>query len=149
MPLFDVKCIKCSAEGECMLPSGQDIAQCGACGGYAHVVWRSFGGMMGKNKGLFPQYDVQLGITLESTQHRERVMKERGLAALSVPEFNRTLNTQHESTPSVGKDPAFWEAAEKAYYEIEHGMVTSEPPRQIDTSQERLILSGQTVTRPD
>ena len=148
MPLFDVRCIKCQAEGECMLESGQGVAQCGACGGYAHVVWKRFGGMMGKNKGIFPQYDTQLGMTLESTQHRDRVMKERGLTALSVPEYNRTLNNQHEPTPTVEGNPEFVAAMEKAYYEIEHGMVPIEPTKTLDPANGTLMM-GQSMTMPD
>ncbi len=143
MPLYDVKCLKCGALGECFFESSDPnrVAQC-SCGGYAHIEWRGFGGMMGKNKGIYPHHDVQLGMTIESSQHRDRVAKERGLAVLGPDEFRRSMNNQHEPEPSMIGHPQVIEAMEKAYYEISNGLVPIEPPKQLDLSKGEPMITG-------
>ena len=147
MPLYDVRCTKCGAPGECYFessaPAPNRVARC-SCGGDARVEWRAFGGMMGKNKGIYPHHDIQLGLTIESSQHRDRVLKERGLGALGPDEFRRTLNNQHEPTPSMIDHPQLIEAMEKAHYEISNGIVPIEPPspKSLDHSKGELMMSS-------
>lgn len=145
MPLYDVRCEACGARGECVLDSSVPIerreAVC-SCGGRATIEWRAFGGMMGKNKGIYPHHDIQLGMTIESSQHRDAVLKSRGLAALGPQEFQRTLNTQHEPEPEQMADsPGFHDAMEKAYADIQYGNIPIEQPKTLDPAKGQLIMT--------
>lgn len=125
MRFFDFKCRKCGSVGEVLLPSSQDILPC-SCGGLADRVLVGSPVIKGKNKGRYPYFDTQLGVTLESSQHRDRIAKERGLIIMGPDEHRRALANAHDATePSV--DSAGWkDAAEKAWSDIKSGNVPSE-----------------------
>jgi hypothetical protein len=119
---FDFRCRECGTVGEVLLPSAQDILPC-SCGGLAdRVLTAPFIG--NKAKGRYPYVDTQLGITVESPQHRERVAKERGLLIMGPDEHRRALANAPESDPEPSVDSKGWrEAAEKAWADIKSGNV--------------------------
>lgn len=129
MRFHDYCCQTCGTTGEFLLDSPLDVIRC-TCGGFATRVWLKAPGIKNKAKGLFPQYDIQLGMTVESPQHRDRILKERGLTVISKKEFDRLP----EPTPIEEQnfvDKAAWrEAAEKAWNDIKYGNV---PPAEIPT----------------
>lgn len=125
MRFHDYRCQSCGTTGEFLLDEPVDFIRC-TCGGSATRVWLKAPGIKNKMKGLFPQYDMQLGVTVDSPQHRDRILKERGLTAISKKEFDRMPGpTQPEDEVYIEKN-AWREAAEKAYNDIKFGNVPAE-----------------------
>lgn len=95
--------------------------------------------MLGRNKGRYPYFDTQLGITLESSQHRDRVAKERGLIAMGPEEYERSRNAPRTSHPmdSDEVDPNLIECAKRAWDDVQFGRVPNEEQRVMDIAQER------------
>lgn len=133
MPLHDYECTRCKSMFEAMVDVEQRVLDCPVCkSGVAQRVYRRFGGMLGKNKGKFPYFDVQLGCTLESSQHRDQVAKRRGLVTLGVDEFNRSRNAPRTPDPwdSDEPSPEFIEQAKKDWDDIKFGRVPVETEEQ-------------------
>lgn len=101
-----------------------------SCGGTATRVWVRAPGVGNKAKGKFPYFDTQLGITLESPQHRERVAKERGLVIMGAEEHERTIRAANANAePESMIDGERWrDAAEKAWNDMKYGNVPMNLP---------------------
>lgn len=101
MPLYDYRCAgKCRKTFEAFAEPDQKRIECPVCGeGYADRVYLHMAALPGRNKGVFPQFDVQLGCTVESSQHRDRIAKERGLVAMGKEEWERSRNNHHSNHP--------------------------------------------------
>lgn len=142
MPFFDVKCLKCGAEGEVWFESRdpRKIADC-QCGGEAIVSWRRFSGIMSKSKGIYPRYDIQLGRTIESAQHLDRVLKAKGLMAMAPEEYERSINNHHEPEPKLDED-ALKDAMEKAYADTTNGNLPQFTPQLHDEETHGVLVSA-------
>lgn len=120
MPLYDYACLKCGWKGELFAEPDQKEIDC-QCGGVIRRVWVKFGGVLGKNKGLYPYFDRQLGVTVESSQHRDRVAKSRGLEVMGKEEFDRSRNNHHTNHPWDRGDeptPEFIEQAKRDWDDV-------------------------------
>jgi len=119
MPVVhDYLCEGCGAEYEAYLDVQMKAFQCKKCPGTAIRIYRSAPAFNGKSKGLYPRFDHQLGVMLESSQHKDRVAKERGLIEMGPEEFNRSASNSHEPAKDwSGVD----DAMEKAWSEVEKG----------------------------
>ena len=128
MPLHDYECTTCGSLFEAMVDAEQRELACPTCRGLANRVYRRFGGMLGKNKGNYPYFDVQLGCTLESSQHRDRVAKERGLVPMGVDEFNRSRNAPRSPDPWEASEPTpeFVEQVKRDWDDVQFGRVPVE-----------------------
>lgn len=98
------------------------------CGRDAHRVLLHAPAFNGKSKGIYPRFDVQLGCTLESAQHMERVAKERGLVPMGVQEFDRSRHAPKSPHPldSDEPDPQLIEIAKKAWDDVKYDRVPKE-----------------------
>ena len=99
---------------------------------------------MAKTKGNIPYFDKQLGVTLESSQHRDRVAKERGLVVMGVQEYNRSRNAPHTPDPldDPNPDPKLIEIAKKVWDDHKYGRVKPEPPKPPETNNDFLDLTN-------
>jgi putative FmdB family regulatory protein len=130
--LHDYRCLKCQRTFEALADVEARILPCPLCGqGTAERVFLRMGGMLGRNKGKYPYFDKQLGVTLESSQHRDRVAKERGLVVMGVDEYNRSRNAPRSPDPldDPNPDPKLIEIAKKVWDDHKYGRVKPEPPK--------------------
>lgn len=98
--LHDYRCNECGACFERFVEVEERTIPCDLCGrGNAERIYRTAGGMLNKAKGRYPYFDTQLGTTVDSPQHRDRVAKSKGLVTVGVDEFNRSRNTAHSPNP--------------------------------------------------
>lgn len=140
MILFDYACRVCGSKFEALVEKDEKVIPCPACrAGSADrlITWR--GGVLGKSKGLFPYFDTQLGVTVESSQHRDRVAKERGLVAMGPEEFERSRNAPRAPDPmdTDEVDPQLIECAKRAWDDVKFGRVPDEKERVMDIVKER------------
>lgn len=130
MPVLnDYECGSCKSIFEAMLEWDQRQIHCYRCQtGVANRVFLKAPGFNGRNKGVFPRFDTQLGITLESSQHMERIAKERGLAIMGNEEWNRSRNAPRTPDPmdSNEPDPQLIEIAKRAWDDVKYDRVPKE-----------------------
>lgn len=141
MPLHDYECTKCASMFEAMVDVEQRVLTCPVCRvGVANRVYRRFGGMLGKNKGKYPYFDVQLGCTLESSQHRDQVAKERGLVTMGPEEFDRSRHAPRSVDPWEAAEPSpeFIEQAKRDWDDVQFGRVP------VETEQQRMAAALET-----
>jgi putative FmdB family regulatory protein len=134
--LHDYRCIKCQKTFEAFVRVEDQRVPCPSCGdGVAERVYLKMGGMLGKNKGLYPRFDVQLGCVVDSTQHMEQIAKSRGLVPMGVEEWNRSRNAPKMPHPwdSDEPDPQLIEIAKKAWDDVQFDRV----PKEVE--QERVM----------
>lgn len=125
----DYECESCKSLFEALVEVEQREVVCPVCReGRAVRVYKVFGTMLGKSKGKFPYFDTQLGITLESSQHRDRVARERGLVTMGKQEFDRSRHAPRTPDPldSDAVDPAFIEQAKRDWDDIKFGRLPVE-----------------------
>jgi putative FmdB family regulatory protein len=144
----DYECGACRALFEAMVEVEQRELPCPDCGGRAVRVFRHFGSMLGKSKGIYPYFDKQLGVTLESSQHRDRVAEERGLVVMGVDEYNRSRNAPRSPDPldDPNPDPKLIEIAKKVWDDHKYGRVKPEPPP--PTPKDADFLDIKSATKP-
>lgn len=84
--------------------------------------------MPGKNKGLYPRFDIQLGCMVDSTQHMEQIAKSRGLEIMGNQEWERSRNAPRAPDPmdSDEPDPQLIEIAKKALDDVKYDRVPKE-----------------------
>lgn len=131
MRFYDFQCGSCGYSAEVGLEvvegkSAMDTTFPCECGGVASVVWKKAPGFAGKNKGIYPKYDVQLGMMIESTQHLNRVLKEKGLTPMGDLDFKRTLNNAHSPGEMKFDEAKFKDLAEKAWCDTVNGNIPKE-----------------------
>jgi putative FmdB family regulatory protein len=130
MPVnHDYECGACKSLFEALVEVDQREVDCPVCRrGRAVRVYKVFGAMLGKSKGLFPYFDTQLGVTLESAQHRDRVAKERGLITMGKQEFDRSRHAPRTPDPldSDEVDPEFIEQAKRTWDDARFGRLPPE-----------------------
>lgn len=124
----DYRCRRCSKLFEAFVDPNDRVLPCPACEGESDRVYRKFGQMLGKSKGLYPRFDTQLGVTLESAQHMERVAKERGLEVMGNQEWERSRHASRTPDPmdSDEPDPQLIEIAKRAWDDVKFGRVDEE-----------------------
>lgn len=140
MILHDYFCSSCGSGFEAMVDVGQRVLPCPSCHtGKADRVFKKVASMLGKSKGRFPYFDTQLGVTLESSQHRDRVAKERGLVAMGPEEFERSRHAPRTPDPmdTDAVDPKLIECAKRAWDDVKFGRVPNEEQRVLDMATER------------
>lgn len=153
MILYDYRCLTCGAKFEAIVEKHEKIIDCCRClGGKAERLFSFNGRINGKNKGLFPYFDTQLGLTLESSQHRDRVAKERGLEQMGPEEYERSRHAARSPHPmdSDEVDPNLIECAKRAWDDVKFGRVPNEQERVMDIVKERQadFLDVSTVKEP-
>lgn len=129
MILHDYRCGKCQRTFEAYVEPEDRSLSCPTCSdGIAERVYLRMGGMLGKNKGLYPRFDVQLGCMLDSHQHMEQVAKSRGLEIMGNQEFERSRNAPRTPDPmdSDEPDPQLIEIAKKAWDDVKYDRVPKE-----------------------
>lgn len=101
---------------------------CPYCGEPANRVYLRMGGMLGRNKGVYPRFDIQLGCTVDSSQHMEQIAKSRGLEIMGNQEWERSRNAPRTPNPldSDEPDPQLIEIAKKAWDDVKYGRVAPE-----------------------
>ena len=117
----DYECSACKSMFEAMVEVDQREVDCPVCRtGRAVRVYKVFGSMLGKNKGKYPRFDHQLGITIESAQHMEKVAKQRGLVPMGREEFDRSRYAPRTPDPidRDEPDPELIEAAKRAWDDV-------------------------------
>lgn len=127
--LFDYECASCKSMFEAMAEPEQREVDCPVCTkGRAIRVYRKFSGLLGKNKGRYPVFDHQLGITIESSQHMEKVAKQRGLVPMGREEFDRSRHAPRSPDPldSNEPDPELIEAAKRAWDDVKFNRLPPE-----------------------
>jgi len=149
MITHDYLCEKCGEMFEEFVTPEQYVVSCPVCSSHANRVYMSFGGMLGKNKGKFPYFDMQLGTTLESTAHRDRIAKERGLFVMGNDEFRRTRNAPR-SVPQGPSESERAEDAKKLWDDLKYGRIPHpEPARFKDPEADTLDLKDAPQTKGD
>lgn len=138
MPNHFFRCLKCQRTYEEFVGQGVDSIECGACGWRAEKVWIQAPGFNGKSKGLYPRYDPQLGVTLESRQHEDRVVKQKGLIGLGPDEYRRTLNSAMTTETPEPKLEGLHDAMEEAYADLQKGVPAPEM-KVIDTPPDMVV----------
>jgi len=131
----DYQCPTCGSCFEAMVNVEDRVLSCPFCeSGMAVRVYKRFGSMLGKNKGKYPYFDTQLGIQVDSSQHRDRVAKERGLVTMGKEEWNRSRNAPRSPDPvdSNEVDPKLIECAKRAWDDVKFGRVPDEKERVMD-----------------
>lgn len=130
MPVnHDYECESCKSMFEALVEVEQRVVECPVCHtGKATRVYKVFGTMLGKSKGLYPRFDTQLGITLESAQHMEKVARQRGLVPMGKQEFDRSRHAPRTPDPLYDDkpDPAFIEQAKRDWDDIQFGRIPVE-----------------------
>jgi len=140
MIMYDYKCGACGAKFEAIVEKHEKVIPCARClGGEAERVFSFTGGINGKSKGLYPRFDTQLGLTLESSQHRDRVAKERGLVQMGPEEYERSRHAPRTPDPldTDAVDPQLIECAQRAWDDVKFGRVPDEKERVMDIVNER------------
>ena len=139
---YDFRCVKCGTVGELFVEAGTKLADC-SCGGVASQVWMKAPGVMNKMKGLYPQFDTQLGVTINSPQERDRIAKQRGLEIIGVDEHRRTINNTNMNPTETYIDPiAFREAAMEADHQIRAREVPLERHEQVSDEMESSLVAN-------
>ena len=118
-----------------MVNAEDRVLGCPTCrAGRANRVYRRFGTMLGKAKGKYPYFDVQLGLTIDSPKHRDNVAKARGLEIMGNEEWNRSRNAPRSPDPvdSDEVDPKLIECAKRAWDDVKFGRVPNEEERVLD-----------------
>jgi len=127
--LFDYECAACKSMFEAMAEPEQREVDCPICEkGRAIRVYRQFSGLIGKNKGRYPHFDHQLGITIESAQHMEKVAKQRGLVPMGREEFDRSRHAPRTPDPldRDEPDPELIEIAKRAFDDVKFNRLPKE-----------------------
>lgn len=125
----DYECFSCKSFFEAFVEADQKVVECPICHvGRAQRVYKVFGPMLGKSKGKYPRFDHQLGITIESAQHMEKVAKQRGLVPMGREEFDRSRYAPRTPDPldSDKPDPDLIEAAKRAWDDVKFHRVPQE-----------------------
>lgn len=124
----DHECDACKTIFEAAVEPEQREIECPNCKGVAKRVYLKFGQMLGKSKGLYPRFDVQLGCTLDSAQHMEQIAKSRGLEIMGKQEWERSRNAPRTPDPmdSDEPDPQLIEIAKKAWDDVKYDRVPKE-----------------------
>ncbi len=129
MIVHDYECRSCRVMFEAFVEVQQKTVRCPTCRtGTADRVYRRFGRMLGSNKGRFPYFDKQLGVTLESSSHRDKVAKERGLITMGREEFDRSRYAPRTPHPfdSDKVDPELIETAKRAWDDVKFNRLPPE-----------------------
>jgi putative FmdB family regulatory protein len=137
--MYDYSCRTCGAKFEALVEKHEKVIPCARClGGQAERFFSFNGRINGKNKGLYPRFDTQLGLTLESSQHRDRVAKERGLEQMGPEEYHRSRHAAGTSGPveSDEVDPVLVECAKRAWDDVKFGRVPDEQERVLDIAKD-------------
>jgi putative FmdB family regulatory protein len=137
--LYDYKCRTCGAKFEAIVEKHEKVIPCARClGGQAERLFSFTGRINGKNKGLYPRFDTQLGLMLESSQHRDRVAKERGLEQMGPEEYERSRHAPRTPNPmdSDEVDPNLIECAKRAWDDVKFGRVPDEKERVLDIAKD-------------
>jgi putative FmdB family regulatory protein len=135
MILHDYICRSCGSGFEAMVTVEQRMLECPCCHvGKADRVFKKVASMLGKNKGKYPYFDTQLGITLESSQHRDKVAKERGLVQMGPEEYNRSRHAPRTPHPmdTDAVDPNLIEIAKRTWDDVKFGRVPDEKEMVLD-----------------
>lgn len=153
MILFDFGCKVCGARFEALVEKHERFLECPVCkGGESErlITWN--GGMRGRAKGRYPYFDTQLGISVESPQHRDRVAKERGLITMGKEEWERSRNAPRSPDPmdSDEVDPNLIECAKRAWDDVKFGRVPNEEERVMDIAKtvEADVLDANKFEKP-
>lgn len=150
--LHDYRCPRCDYVFEAFVGVSERVLSCPRCKGQADRVFLKTGGMLGRNKGVYPRFDTQLGITLESSRHMERVAKERGLVPMGNQEFERSRNAPRTPDPldSDGPDPQLIEIAKRAWDDVKFGRVPKEieEERVMDVVKQSDFLDVKNAPKP-
>jgi putative FmdB family regulatory protein len=136
MILHDYRCLKCQRNFEAFVRVEDQRIPCPTCGdGVAERVYRKMSAMPGKNKGIYPRFDIQLGCMLESSQHMEQIAKSRGLEIMGNQEWERSRNAPKTPDPfdSDEPDPQLIEIAKKAWDDVKYDRV----PKEVE--EERIV----------
>jgi putative FmdB family regulatory protein len=139
MILHDYLCPACGSAFEAMVNVEERVLECPCCHvGRANRVFKKVASMLGKNKGKYPYFDTQLGITLESSQHRDRVAKERGLEQMGPQEYNRSRHAARTPDPmdTDAVDPQLIEIAKRTWDDVKFGRVPNEEQRVLDMAKD-------------
>lgn len=126
--VHDHECENCGKSFEAFVAWDEREIECPRCNGRAVRVFKHFGGMLGKNKGKYPYFDVQLGTNVESSQHRDRIAKERGLEVMGNQEWERSRHAPRTPDPldSDEPDPQLIEIAKRAWDDVKFDRVPKE-----------------------
>jgi len=154
MILHDYICRSCGSGFEAMVTVEQRMLECPCCHvGKADRVFKKVASMLGKNKGKYPYFDTQLGITLESSQHRDKVAKERGLVQMGPEEYNRSRNAPRTPHPmdTDAVDPNLIEIAKRTWDDVKFGRVPDEKEMVLDIVKDAQadFLDVNTAPRPN
>jgi DNA-directed RNA polymerase subunit RPC12/RpoP len=147
MIAHDFECNSCKSIFEAMVEmDGQRQIHCHYCQtGVANRVFLKAPGFNGRNKGVYPRFDTQLGCVLDSSQHMERVAKARGLAIMGNEEWTRSRNAPRTPDPmdSDEPDPKLIEIAKRAWDDVKYGRVAPEVEevRVMDVVKESDVLN--------
>lgn len=125
--LVDVKCIACRRISRdlfiaCAPGHGPNLRheRCPLCGVMAlERVWLKAPGM---RPDIQPYFDDQLGAQVNSRAHRDDILRERGLAAISKEEFTKRAedNSRIDAEPAFPSEQ-FKEIAIQAYHDLKAG----------------------------
>lgn len=126
--LFDYRCRKCSHTFEALVDNREPELPCPICTEPAVRLFSWRGGFVGQSKGKFPYFDIQLGTTVDSAQHRDRIAKERGLEIMGNEEWERSRNAPRTPDPldSDEPDPQLIEIAKRAWDDVKFDRVPPE-----------------------
>jgi hypothetical protein len=118
--------LKCNTTGEVLVDSGITKIPC-TCGGVASLVWLKAPGFGNPSKGIYPRYDVQLGMTIDSRQHEARVLKEKGLVAVPPNEFNRQVQRDQNPPETLVDKERMLDAVQLSIKQVLNREVPIEP----------------------
>ena len=135
--LYDYECNTCKSMFEAFAEVEQRILACPTCNADAVRIWKSFGGMLGKNKGRYPYFDMGAGQTFESSKDRDDYAAKRGrfrnrsgpqMEILGPQEFERSRHAPRTPNPmdNPEPDPAFIEQAKRDWDDIKFNRVPVE-----------------------
>ena len=144
MPVnHDYECERCKRIFEAMVRPEQRLLLCPYCHGKAERVYLKFGPMLGKSKGIYPRFDVQLGRTIDSAQHMEQIAKSRGLVPMGVEEWNRSRHAPKTPHPwdSDEPDPKLIEIAKKAWDDVKYDRV----PKEVEEDRVKEVIKESDV----
>lgn len=124
----DYRCDRCGAIDEVAVDGNAVPAtvDCHSCmnGPYVMAVMRRIWLRAPAVHGdISPYFNTQLGCMVESKQHFDRILKERGKVALGPDEARRSQNMAHEpSEPELDKEK-FRDAMEKSWADMQSGNI--------------------------
>jgi DNA-directed RNA polymerase subunit RPC12/RpoP len=151
--LHDYECLNCRHISEASVEPDERVIECPVCGvGRAERVYLRMSAMPGKNKGLFPRFDVQLGCMLDSHSHMEQIAKSRGLEIMGNQEWERSRNAPRSPDPmdSDEPDPQLIEIAKKAWDDVKYDRVPKEveEARVMDAVSQSDFLDATPAVKP-